>query len=1146
MLAIILYSLFVAIASGMAVPRDEECRVQEMLHATRLTAGEYIGGKFGAALLTFLLAIGLHVLFMMVFNHLVPNPIADKIRGPFALVNYLRPALVFILPCVVFICGVSFAVGEWTRKPILIFFLPLASVVVCIFFLWDWSPTWLDPAINRILMWVEPTGFRWINETWMKLDRGVDFYNTQAVGYDLPFLLSRVVFIAIGLGAVLASRVHFEATLRGTKAPSGKRWWGFRRPQSAAPAASSEDDASGSRALPLTPIAPMTPMTMAPPGFVRTALLTARYEARNLRSQPGLYLFAPIILLQTIGDTFFRTGAFETPLLLTPGLAAVMSANTLTLLVCLLLLFYTVESVLRETNTGLAPIAYATPASTAATLLGKALANGIVAAVILLAALAGAVIVMLVQGKVALDLLPFILVWGGLLVPTYLLWSSFVTAVLATTGSRYATYALALATLVLTAWMQFRGKMNWVGNWNLWGALTWTDFGSVAPNAGALVWNRLFYLSVMVFLVVWTVRVFPRREHDPTRIVDRLRPRGLVRGGLQLLPFAIVPVALGIGLYVQVQRGFQGRAVEIREKEYWGRNLATWARADTLSLAGVDLDLTLEPQERWFRVEGTYDLVNLTEKPLRNFPMSIGDHFEKIEWTLAGEPFSPENRSRLVVFAPPEPIPPGGTVRVGFSHEGHFPRGFTKNGGGAGQFILEEGVVLTSFSSSFLPVPFYEEDRGVKEDENRLEPPDRPDDFFEGTTKPAFGGGARYPVRTRITGPAEYDYHAVGVKIDETVEEGRRTVTWKTDHPVNFFNVIAGKWKVRRGEGTEIHYLEGHDYNIDEIAETLDASRKYYSEWFYPYPWRDLRLSEFAGIAGYAQGFPTNITFSEGIGFLTRSSAKAKVAFLVTAHEAAHQWWGNILLPGDGPGGNILAEGMAHFSTILLMGQVKGDAARIELCKRLEERYGDRRQIDSEKPLVWIDGTKAGDQTVTYDKGGWVFWMLREQMGPAAAMAGFKDFIGRYATSTDYPVLQDFVRVMREHAPDTEAYDRFTKQWFFSVVVPEYRLSGGGKERTAEGWTARCKVQNAGTGTMEIEIAAVAGEQRYVEQTEEEARQGPPGVAPDWRESRVRIALGPGEEKEVAVPCEFEPARILVDPDARVLQLNRKSATLDL
>lgn len=61
---------------------------------------------------------------------------------------------------------------------------------------------------------------------------------------------------------------------------------------------------------------------------------------------------------------------------------------------------------------------------------------------------------------------------------------------------------------------------------------------------------------------------------------------------------------------------------------------------------------------------------------------------------------------------------------------------------------------------------------------------------------------------------------------------------------------------------------------------------------------------------------------------------------MVTAHEAAHQWWGNLLTPGEGPGTSLLSEGMAHYSTALLFEKVKGPNARMEFLKRIEERYG--------------------------------------------------------------------------------------------------------------------------------------------------------------------------------------------------------------
>ncbi len=132
----------------------------------------------------------------------MPNAESQEFSGPFHALNYLKPALVFSVPTIVFLAGVSFAIGEWTRRPVLVFLLPVAIVLLDGFFLWDWSPSWLDPRVDYALMLIDSAGFRWLNETWLKVDRGVDFYNNAAIPFDWGFLASRAVFVALGFLAV--------------------------------------------------------------------------------------------------------------------------------------------------------------------------------------------------------------------------------------------------------------------------------------------------------------------------------------------------------------------------------------------------------------------------------------------------------------------------------------------------------------------------------------------------------------------------------------------------------------------------------------------------------------------------------------------------------------------------------------------------------------------------------------------------------------------------------------------------------------------------------------------------------------------------------------------------------------------------------
>jgi len=213
------------------------------------------------------------------------------------------------------------------------------------------------------------------------------------------------------------------------------------------------------------------------PGFVRGALEVAKAEVHGILRHPGLYLFVPLILLQTLVNDYL-TGAFDTPLLYTSGTYAVAMMNTLTLLVSMMILFYTTESLQRERSTGFGAIAYATPLRTAALLAGKAMANTVLGVAIVVACLLGSLGILAYQGHVPLDLAPFALVWGLLLVPTFLLFTAFVSAVQAVTSNRYVTYTVGLAAMIVSGWAQARGHMNWVWNWDLWSVLSWTD---IAP-----------------------------------------------------------------------------------------------------------------------------------------------------------------------------------------------------------------------------------------------------------------------------------------------------------------------------------------------------------------------------------------------------------------------------------------------------------------------------------------------------------------------------------------------------------------------------------------------------------------------------------------------------------------------------------------
>jgi ABC-type transport system involved in multi-copper enzyme maturation permease subunit len=424
MLVSILYAFFVSVGAGMSVIRDEELKVGEVLHATPLTPREYMWGKFTAQVVTVLGVLALHLATMAAFNHGIPRP-GSEIIGPFVPSNYLRPALIFGVPTLLFFAGAAFALGSWTRLPILVFVAPVAVVLFCALFLWNWAPAWLDPNVSRLLNLLDPAGLRWLSETWLKVDRGVDFYNKGHVGLDPAFIVSRVAMAVTGLACVALAERHFARQRAGAKLRARDR----------RAMAVEHTDLEVRPPVAHAPVGALR-MRSGAPGLIAGALEVARVEIHELRSTPGLYLFVPIILLQILGGTLVGVGFFDTPLLNTPGTLAGSLLNTLTVCLALLLLFYTAESLERERRTGLGSLTYAAPLRTTSLLLGKALANTVVAAVVILASLLGCAIILLIQGKVPFDAKPFVLVWGVLLLITLVLWTGFVSLVFSVTRDR--------------------------------------------------------------------------------------------------------------------------------------------------------------------------------------------------------------------------------------------------------------------------------------------------------------------------------------------------------------------------------------------------------------------------------------------------------------------------------------------------------------------------------------------------------------------------------------------------------------------------------------------------------------------------------------------------------------------------------------
>ncbi|MEM6647548.1 MAG: ABC transporter permease subunit [Bacteroidota bacterium] len=1113
------YPFFAAILAGFSVIRDDEARVTEVLHSTPLTPAEYVLGKFLGVVLVLLVAMALHLGASMFIIEALPG--SGLARGPFALGHYIGPFLLFALPGILLCAALAFAAGEYTRKAMAVYAVPIVYFMGVIGFMWMWNPPGLPDAINQVLMLLDPSSLRWQRQTFFMVDRGVAFYNTAPLELSGTLVLNRALVLGLTAGAVAYAVRHYRETLGGERAKSTK---------GAKPATSGVSAATLLHGQPLRSLG----MVSAAPGWFSSMWTIARAEMRELRGQPVLYL-----LLLFCGYTVLEFGTVGGSVLgaavvLTGGRVAVQAIIVLTILLSLVLVFYTVETLHRERTTRTEAILFALPFRTSAFLVGKAVANAAVVTLMLVLCMALAIVRLLTQPVGSADLGALVFVWSVVLFPTFLVWSAFMTMVAASTRSRYVAYVLGLLALVWTGYLFQSGSMTWVTNWPLWGALMWSDMGAFALNGTPLLLNRLLMLALAVLFFAIAHRAFVRTERDATATVHRLAPRQIARTLVRVAPFALAPLLLGGYLGYEIDRGFQGEAAQAEAKAYWRHNVATWKDAPIPTIAALDLNLDLYPNERRFEADGSYTLVNRTADTLAQLPMTVGLSFGEVAWTLEGNTVEAEDRHGLHLLTLPAPLNPGDSLAVGFAYAASYPNGFTRNGGGSDHFILPSGVLLSTFRGEFLPMVGFDARRGLDRD-NRPEPAAYPDDFWQATLPPA-GDLIPYDARVTVSAPSDFTVTSVGTSTGTRTDGDRTTVTWQTDHPVTVVNVMAGYWAMAERGTNAVYYHPEHDFNVDDLLLAMEEARAHYSQWFAPYPWQTLRINEYPNINPGATAFPTNISFSEGAGFLTRPNQRSAAAFTVAAHEVAHQWWGHLLRPAEGPGTDVLIEGAAHYATLRLREEVFGLRSRIDFARTLEQGYASSRLVDGEPSLMQVveDGRRS-TTAVFYNRGPWALWMLQGHLGTAAMDDGLRAFFARYSAPADgdHATLHDLLATLRPFAPDPTAYQTFIDQWFYDTVVPEYQISDAQIMPAGDGWQVTATIENVGTGTTWIEVAAAQGE-----------RFDGAGIHADYRDVRTRLCLAPNQPQTLTWTAEFEPDRLVLDPDALVLQLNRDRAAV--
>ncbi|APZ47340.1 peptidase M1 [Polaribacter reichenbachii] len=465
-------------------------------------------------------------------------------------------------------------------------------------------------------------------------------------------------------------------------------------------------------------------------------------------------------------------------------------------------------------------------------------------------------------------------------------------------------------------------------------------------------------------------------------------------------------------------------------------------------IVDVNLKVELYPSTRDYTVEGYYILKNTNSEDIKSI------HIQKLleeQITLDSISFDKKwttnhqyKKFDYSIFKLDTPLKPGDTIKM------HFKQSFTTNGFESGNSNANINYNGTFFKNSDLPTLGYSKKYELNDNDERADyhlpirnhKANRDD---ANALKIARSGSDSDGIHFEMIMGTSKDQTALvpGDLLRKWTANNRNYYHYKMKQPMmNFYSMVSANYTVKKDKwityqdtasnpvNLEIYYHKAHNYNVDRMMMAMKASLDYYSKNFSPYQYNQLRIMEFPRYAHFAQSFPGTIPFSEAIGFVLNIDDEKDVdmAFYVTAHEIAHQWFGMQVEAANVKGQLMILETLSQYAAMMVLKQKYSEEKVMQFLELQKEKYleGKDRESHKEPSLAMVEN----QDYIYYAKGAIAMYKFQKAIGEKQVNKALGLFLkdwntktGKLKTATNrYATTQDLLGYFREVTPKAEQH----------------------------------------------------------------------------------------------------------------------------
>lgn len=1032
LLTLSIFAMFLVVNFvGSSAVRNQQHQMEELIYTKPVSPFAYQFGRFFGSYLVVLLVYIAVPLGMLLASFM---PWVDASRfGPTDLWFYAYNYLVLSVPSFFIISALFYAIAARFRSMMALY---LIAVVLLVLYIVSGAVARL-PEYRALSALLDPFGLR----TFFDLTRywTIQEKNTLLVSFEGVLLQNRLLWLGIAV-ILLAFSGLFKLPKLDRKDSKKAKKTTLKQPE-----------------LSLENLQKKASATALLPAF----MVRLKFEVKQVLFTAPFIILGLITVAQLIGPLFADIGWYGTSSWPLTQTMVDHIIGSISLLMIIVIVYYSAEVVWRERNSGMGDIIDTMPVPNLTFWTAKLMAMVLVMAALLLIGIVTTMGYQLIKGIEDFEVSQYLIRLGF-----FVLLPLVMSAVLAfflqvLSPNKFVGMGLFvgyfLSSLVMASW----GLGHSLYNFGNSPALGFSDLNQYGNRLTTHSVYMLYWGAISTILFVLGYGLYHRGPLQSLKLRwSKLGYHLGQTGKVVIAASALIAVGTGAFIYQQtILLNNYVTADEITDLQAdYEKAFIQYASLPALVTTEVKAQIDLFPSEQKVQARLQIQWQNKSQQPIEKVLVNWPENTEHLSISIEGARLSERDtkfRTSWLTFSPA--VAPGAKV-AGVIELTRESKGLRETGYDV--TVVENGTFINNWE--LLPTFGYQERYELQDRHERLkrglEPNERANKLEDAKfyTQNFFGPDGDF-IQFDATISTEADQVALtpGYLQKQWQQDGRNYFHYKMDQPmVNFYSISSGRYEVKKaqhnGVAIEVYYHKGHPWNVDRMIESVKDSIDYFTAAFGPYQHKQLRIIEFPGYRSFAQSFANTVPYSEQIGFITdlRDPENIDAVYYVTAHEVAHQWWGHQVGAADVQGSAVISESLSQYAALMVM-EKKYGADKIRKFLKIElDRYLQGRSTEriGEQPLL----RSEGQGYIHYQKGSVVMMAIKDRLGEERLNANLKAFNERYRYRNDpFPTTLDLVSYLSQNTTAEEK--AFIDDLFNNITLYDLRVKDAKVTELADG-----------------------------------------------------------------------------------------------